>query len=91
MFVSHCFPSQALRHPHSIIKGIGSMANYTENHFVIQLYNIKHRHPLLFMATFLAHNVSLLKVKFVNFRLNLPLCPRCPEVIRSLSPPFQFL
>ena len=33
---------------------------------------------------FLAHNVSLLKVKFVNFRLNLSLCPRCPEVIRSL-------
>ena len=34
------------------------------------------------------HNVSMLKVRFVNFRLNLSLCP---EVIRSLSPHFQVL
>ena len=33
----------------------------------------------------------MLKVKIVNFRLNLSLCPRCPEVIRSLSPHFQVL
>ena len=43
------------------------------------------------MGTFPSLNVSMLKVKFVNFRLNLSLCPRCPEVIRSLSPPFPGL
>ena len=40
---------------------------------------------------FLTHNVSLFKVKFVKFRLNLSLYSKCPEVIRSSSPPFQFL
>ena len=93
-FVSQCFPSPPLPHPHSYFQGIGICAYCTENYYVLQLYNIKPGQiyiPYFLWVLFLTHNVSLVKVKFVKFRLNLSLCSKCPEVIRSSSPPFQFL
>ena len=99
--VLHCarFPNCAMRSFSLLLLFLGVFVR----NLCMSLY-VLHPHPSpipihtfkFISLTFLwvlpsTHNVSLLKVKFVNFRLNLSLCPRCPEVIRSLSPHFQVL
>ena len=89
VFLPH--PSPIPIHTFKVLASLHTVPKTIMSYNYITLNLVKFISLTFLWVLFLTHNVSLVKVKFVKFWLNLSLCSKCPEVMRSSSPPFQFL